>query len=223
MTRQNPSFIAAAPRGISVNKLLRDTYLLLSATLLFSALMAGVALVRGVSYFNPLLALVGMIGLYMLTIALRESKLGILAVFAFTGFMGYTIGPALNYYLTSFSNGEALVLTALGGTGIIFLSLSFYAITTKKNFDYLAAFITVGLVVAILAGTVALFVNVPILSLVISAAFVLLCSAMILFQTSLIVRGGERNAIMATISLYVALLNLFLSLLQLLSVFAGRR
>jgi modulator of FtsH protease len=136
--------------------------------------------------------------------------------------MGLTLGPILSMYVTAFSNGHELIIMALGGTGAVFLGLSGYALTTRKDFSYMGGFLMVGVLVAFLAGIGAIVFSIPALSLAVSAMFVLLMSGMILFQTSQIVNGGETNYILATISLYVSIYNLFLSLLQLLGAFNGR-
>jgi modulator of FtsH protease len=167
--------------------------------------------------------LIGYFGLLYLTNATANSAFGLVSVFLFTGFMGLTLGPMLNYYIQGFSNGSELVSAALAATGAIFFTLSGYAMTTRKDFSYLAGFLFVGLMVAMLASIAGLFLNIPALQLTVSAAVVLLMSGYILFQTSQLVNGGERNYIMATVNLYVTLFNLFVNLLQLLSVFAGRR
>jgi modulator of FtsH protease len=164
-----------------------------------------------------------MFGLLFLVSALRNSAWGILATFAFTGFMGYTLGPVLNSVMTNFANGGQIVVTALGATGAIFLVLSAYVLTTRKDFSYMGGFLFAAITVAFLAGIGGMLFNIPMLQLVVSGAFALLSSGLILFHTSQIVNGGERNYIMATISIYIALYNLFVSLLQLLSVFGGNR
>ena len=160
-------------------------------------------------------------GLLYLTSALRNSAWGLAAVFALTGFMGLTLGPIINSYVTYFSNGTQLVMTALGGTGAIFLGLSGYALTSRKDFSFMGGFIMVGVLVAFLAGIGAAIFSIPALSLAVSAMFVLLMSGFILYQTSEMIHGGETNYIMATVSLYVSIYNLFLSLLHLLGAFAG--
>jgi modulator of FtsH protease len=172
---------------------------------------------------NLVILLVGMFGLSMLTTALRNSPWGLLAIFAFTGFMGYTLGPILNMYLTTFTNGAELVVTSLGATGVIFLGLSAYVLATQKDFSYMGGMLFVASMVAFMAGIGAVIFHMPVLQLFVSGAFALISSGMILFQTSQIISGGERNYIMATVSLYVSLFNLFVSLLQILSVFSGRR
>lgn len=220
---------AAAPRtstggsALATNKVLRNTYALLSMTLLFSAAMAGVAMATNAPPMHWLLVLGGYFGLLFLTTSLRNSIWGLASVFALTGFMGYTIGPIVSLYISGFSNGAELVTMALGGTGLIFLGLSAYALTTQRDFSFMRGFIFAGVLVAFAGAIIALIFSIPALSLAISAAFVVLMSALILYQTSEIIHGGETNYIMATITLYVTIYNLFLSLLQLLAAFAGER
>ena len=220
--RQSHTISQVSGSSLAINKVLRNTYLLLSFTFLFSAAMAGVAMVTNAPPLGIIITLVGIYGLMFLTQSLRNSVWGIAAIFAFTGFIGYTIGPILNMYLTNFSNGGQLIMTALGATGIIFFGLSGYVLTTRKDFSYLSGFLFVGVLVAFLAILANIFLAIPGLQLAISAAFVLISSGLILFQTSVIINGGERNYIMATITLFVALYNLFLSLLHLFSAFSGR-
>lgn len=208
--------------ALATNKVLRNTYLLLSMTFLFSAFTAYLSFAMGVRAMNPLFMIVGAYGLMFLTQALRNSALGLVSVFAFTGFMGYTLGPLLNLYMASFSNGAQLITTALGGTGMIFFALSGYVLTTRKDFSFLGGFLFVGMMVALLAMIAGIFFQIPALQLAISAAFVLISSGLILFQTSEIIHGGERNYISATVGLYVSIYNLFVSLLRLLSAFSGR-
>lgn len=206
---------------LETNKVLRNTYLLLSMTLLFSAATAGLAMVLNVPPFGFILTLVGYMALLFLTTKFRNSAMGLVCIFAFTGFMGLTLGPILDFYLHRFANGQELILTALAGTGVIFLGLSAYALTTKKDFSFMGGFLMVGILVAFLAGIGAMVFAIPALSLAVSAMFILLMSGMILYQTSEIIHGGETNYIMATISLYVSIYNLFLSLLQILGIFGG--
>ncbi len=208
------------PSVLATNKVIRNTYILLSLTLLFSALTAGIAMAVNMPPMGPLLTLGGYFGLLFLTTKFRDSGLGLLFVFALTGFMGLTLGPILSMYL-SIPNGDQLVMTALGGTGVIFLALSGYALTSRRDFSFMGAFLMVGILVAFLAGIATLFIHLPALSLAVSAMFVLLMSGLILYQTSAIVHGGETNYIMATVTLYVSIYNLFLSLLQLLTAFSG--
>ena len=207
---------------LATNKVLRNTYLLLGVTLIFSALTAGFAMVTNAAPLNIFVWIIGVYGLMFLTQSLRNSPMGLVSVFAFTGFMGYTLGPILNMYISAFSNGSDIIMTALGATGIIFFALSGYVMTTRKDFSYLGGFLFVAVMMVLLAMLATVFFPIPGLHLAISAVFVLISSGMILFQTSLIINGGERNYIMATIALYVAIYNLFLSLLQLLSAFSGR-
>jgi modulator of FtsH protease len=140
-------------------------------------------------------------------------------VFALTGFMGYTLGPLLTAYL-SLANGPQIVMTALGGTGVVFMGLSGYALTSRRDFSFMGGFLMAGILVAFLAGLGALFFDMPGLSLAVSAMFVLLMSGLILYETSNIIHGGETNYVMATVTLYVSIYNLFTSLLHLLG-FAG--
>jgi modulator of FtsH protease len=206
---------------LATNKVLRNTYILLSMTLLFSALMAYTSVSLGVRMINPFIFLIGSYGLMFLTSALQNSPMGILAVFGFTGFMGFTLGPILNMYLLSIPNGAHIIATALGGTGIIFLGLSAYTLTTQKDFSYMGGFLLAGMLVVMLMMIVGLFFPVSGLQVLISGAFMLLSSGLILFQTSQIIHGGETNYINATVSLYVSIYNVFISLLQLLSAFSG--
>ncbi len=208
---------------LATNKVLRNTYALLAMTLLFSATMAGVAMATSAPPMHWLLVLGGYFGLLFLTTSLRNSVWGLVSVFALTGFMGYTLGPIISLYLGAFSNGAELVMMALGGTGVIFLGLSAYALTTQRDFSFMRGFIFAGVLVAFAGSIVAVLFSIPALSLAVSAAFVVLMSALILYQTGEIINGGETNYIMATITLYVTIYNLFLSLLQLLSAFAGER
>ena len=213
VTRTQPSVLAT-------NKVIRNTYILLSMTLVFSALTAAASMVLKLPHPGMLITFAGYFGLLFLTTRFRDSGLGLLFVFALTGFMGYTLGPILNAYL-SLPNGNQLVMTALGATGVIFLSLSGYALTSRKDFSFMGAFLMVGILVAFLAGLAAAFFTMPGLSLAVAAMFVLLMSGLILYQTSQIIHGGETNYIMATVTLYVSIYNLFLSLLQLLGAFGG--
>jgi len=201
--------------ALATNKVIRNTYMLLSMTLLFSALTAGVAMALNLPHPGIIITLVGYFGLLFATTKLRNSGWGILSVFGLTGFMGYTLGPILNMYL-GMANGGQTVMMALGLTGAIFVGLSAYALTTRKDFSFMGGFLAVGILVAFLAGLGAIFFSVPALSLTVSAAFVMLMSGLILYETSNIIHGGETNYIMATVSLYVSLFNLFTSLLHLL-------
>jgi len=223
MNRNNVNVLTQRSESVlSTHKVLRNTYLLLSMTFMFSAVTAYLSFATGARPMNPLLMIVGVYGLMFLTQALRNSVWGLVSVFAFTGFMGYTLGPLLNYYIASFSNGPQLIATALGGTGMIFFALSGYALTTKKDFSFLGGFLFVGMMVAILAMIAGIFFQMPALQLTISAVFVLISSGLILFQTSEIIHNGETNYISATVGLFVSIYNLFVSLLNILSAFSGR-
>ncbi len=215
------SNVQTTTKAIVINRTLRSTYQLLAATLLFSGLMAFLSMSLELPYFGIWITLGGYFGLLFLVTKLRNSASGILAVFALTGFMGLTLGPIISAYTSFFSNGAELVTMAMTGTAAIFLSLSFYAIYSQKDFSFLSGFLTAGIIVAFLAGIAAYFFNIPTLSLTVSAAFILLMSGLILFETSNIIRGGETNYIMATVTLYISIYNLFLSLLQILGVFSG--
>lgn len=211
-----------APSVLATNKLIRNTYILLSMTLLFSASMAGVSIAMNLPSMGLLITLGGYFGLLYLTSALRNSAWGLAAIFALTGFMGLTLGPFLNAYIRIFSNGGQLVMLALGGTGVIFLGLSGYALTTRKDFSFMGGFLMVGILVGFLLGLGAAIFSIPALALAVSAIFILLMSGLILYQTSEMIHGGETNYIMATITLYVAIYNLFTSLLHVLAMFAGQ-
>lgn len=203
---------------LATNKVIRSTYTLLSMTLLFSALTAGVSMAMNLPYPGLLLTLGGYFGLLFATTKFRNSSLGLVFVFALTGFMGYTLGPILNAYL-ALPNGGQIVMTAMGATGAIFLGLSGYALTTRKDFSFMGGFLMVGILVAFLAGLGAIFFEISSLSLAVSTMFVLLMAGLILYQTSAIIHGGETNYIMATVTLYVSIFNLFTSLLHLLGAF----
>ncbi len=207
---------------LATNKVLRNTYLLLSLTFLFSAFTAYLSVAAGARPMNPLLMIVGVYGLMFLTQSLRNSAWGLLSVFAFTGFLGYTLGPILSFYIANFSNGPQLIATALGGTGMIFFALSGYVLTTKKDFSFLGGFLFVGVMVALLAMIAGIFIQIPALQLAISAAFILISSGLILLQTSAMIHGGETNYISATVGLFVSIYNLFISLLNILSSLSGR-
>ncbi|NNE04479.1 MAG: Bax inhibitor-1/YccA family protein [Xanthomonadales bacterium] len=204
-----------------MNSVLRNTYLLLSMTLLFSAAMAGLAIVFNWPYPGPFIVLAGYFGLLFATAKLRNSGWGLLSVFALTGFMGATLGPIINMYLYAYANGSELVMMAMGGTGVIFLAMSGIALTSKRDFSWMGKFLLVGILVAFLAAVGNLFFQFQPLALAVSSMFVFLMAGLILFQTQQIVRGGETNYIMATVTLFVSLFNLFSSLLHLLGFAFG--
>ena len=206
--------------AIAVNKVLRNTYVLLSMTLLFSALNAGISMALNLPHPGLLLTLGGYFGLLFATSRFRNSGWGLVFVFALTGFMGYTLGPILNAYL-ALPNGGQLVMTAMGATGVIFLGLSGYALVSQRDFSFMGSFLMIGILVGFLAGLGAFLFEMPALALAVSAMFVLLMSGLILYETSNIVRGGETNYIMATVTLFVSIFNLFSSLLHLLGALGG--
>ena len=217
----NPTVISgASSSALATNKLIRNTYMLLSMTLLFSAVTAGASVALNLPHPGLIITLVGYFGLLFLTQKFSNSALGLGFVFALTGFMGLTLGPIIGHYL-NMPNGTQTVMTALGGTGAIFLGLSGYALTTRKNFSFMGGFLMAGILVAFLAGLGAVVFSMPMLSLAVSAMFVMLMSALILYQTSSMIHGGETNYIMATVTLYVSIYNLFTSLLHLLGAFGG--
>ncbi len=202
--------------ALSTNKVLRNTYLLLSATLAFSAVTAGLAMAFDMPLLNPLVTLVVYFGLLFATHKLQNSAWGLLAVFALTGFLGYTLGPLVSAYLKFLPNGHQVVMTALGTTAVTFLGLSAYAIKSGKDFSFMRGFLTIGMLAAFVLSLVAYFFHLQTLSLVVSGMFVLAMGGFILFETSSILRGEQTNYIVATVSLYVAIYNLFVSLLHLM-------
>jgi modulator of FtsH protease len=204
----------------ATNKVIRNTYTLLSMTLMFSALTAGTSMALNLPHPGLLLTLGGYFGLLFLTSKFRDTGLGLAFVFALTGFMGYTLGPILNAYM-GMANGAQIVTTAMAGTGAIFLGLSGYALTSRKDFSFMGGFLLTGILVAFLAGLGAMFFEMPGLSLAVSAMFILLMSGLILYETSNIIHGGETNYIMATVTLFVSIFNLFTSLLHLLGFMNG--
>ena len=200
-----------------VSSVLRNTYGLLAMTLGFSGLVAYMAQQMNVAYPNVFVVLIGFYGLFFLTVKLRNSAWGLLSTFALTGFMGYTLGPILNRYL-GMANGGEVITAAFAMTALVFCGLSAYVLTTRKDMSFLSGFITAGFFVLLGATLVSIFFQISGLQLAISAGFVLFSSAAILYQTSEIIHGGERNYIMATISLYVSIYNLFVSLLQIFGI-----
>lgn len=221
---ENRSVYDVASSGVrqvaDTNRVLRNTYMLLAMTLLFSAGTAGLSMALGLGHGAALvLTLVGF-GLLFVVNRLADSAKGLPAIFAFTGVMGASLGPLIGHYL-AMPNGPSLVLQALGGTAIIFFGLSAYALTTRKDFSFLGGFLMVGLLVAVVAMIANIFLGIPALSLTISSAVVLIMSGLILFDTSRIIHGGETNYIRATVGLYLSIYNLFIHLLSLLTALGG--
>jgi modulator of FtsH protease len=203
--------------ALSTNKVLRNTYMLLGATLLFSAAMAGVSMSLNLPTFGLFTILI-YFGLLFAVTKTQNSAWGILWTFALTGFLGLTLGPILNLYLTALPNGSQIIMTALGTTAVAFLGLSAYAITSKRDFSFMGGFLMIGAIGAFVLGLVAYFFNMPTLALVVSGLFLIVSGGLMLWQTSEIVRGGETNYISATVTLYVSIYNMFLSLLHILGV-----
>lgn len=210
----------ALPRGgtesvLATNRVIRNTYMLLSMTLLFAAVTAAASVALRLPHPGIIITLAGYFGLLFAISKFQNSGAGVALVFALTGFMGYTLGPIISHYL-GLPNGGQTVMMAMGGTAAIFLGLSGYALTSKKDFSFMSGFLMVGILLAFLAGLAAIFFEISALSLTVSAAFVLLMSGLILYETSNIIHGGETNYVMATVSLFVSIFNLFTSLLHLL-------
>ena len=211
---------AGLESAIGTNKVLKNTYMLLGLTLLFSAVTAGISMAVGLGQGAALILMLVGFGLLFVVNRTADSSKGLLAIFAFTGVMGASIGPMLNFYL-AMPGGPALVMQALGGTAVVFFGLSAYALTTRKDFSYMGGFLMVGLLVAVVAMIANIFLAIPALSLTISAAVVMIMSGLILFDTSRIINGGETNYIRATVSLYLNIYNLFIHLLHLLTAMGG--
>jgi modulator of FtsH protease len=210
--------VRSAQSALAANKVLRNTYLLLSATLGFSAVTAGIGMVLNLPPINPFITLIVYFALLFAVVKTRDSAWGLLSIFALTGFLGLTLGPIISMYLKMLPNGGQVVTTAFGITAGTFLGLSAYAVKSQRDFSFMRGFLLVGVWAAFLLGLVAMIFNMPTLSLVVSGMFVIAMAGMILYQTSEIVRGGETNYILATLSLYVSIYNLFLSLLHILGV-----
>lgn len=205
-------------RELIINSTLKNTYLLLAMTLLFSAAMAGVSMAMQLPYFGLVPTLVGYFGLLFLTSKFSNSALGLLFVFALTGFMGASLGPIVGHYMSALPNGSSVVMTAMGGTGVIFVALSAYVVITRKDFSFMGGMLMTGILVAFLLGIGAILFQMPMLSLAVSGMFILLMSGLIMFQTSQIIHGGETNYINATVTLFVSIFNLFTSLLHILGI-----
>ena len=213
--------VRAQPSLLTTNKLIRNTYVLLSMTLLFSAVTAAVSMTMSVSPGVSMITTLGALGLIWLVLPRTEnSGAGIAVVFAIAGLLGFGLGPMLSYYL-AMPNGPQTVATALGGTGLIFLGLSGYALTTRKDFSFMGGFLFMGLIVVLVAMVANIFLEIPALSLALSAIIVVLMSGLILFDTSRIINGGETNYLRATVALYLDIYNLFIHLLSLLTAFSG--
>lgn len=203
------------------NKVLKNTYALLAMTLLFSALAAGVSIAVNPPYFTGLVtSIAALLLIWVVLPRTANSAMGVAVVFGITGLLGFGLGPVLNSFLNT-ANGGHIIMTALGGTGIIFLALSAYALTTRRDFSFMGGMLMVGMIVVVIAALANIFLAMPALSLTISAVVILLMSGFILYDTGRIVNGGETNYILATVSLYLSLYNIFVSLLQLLGIFGN--
>lgn len=217
------NFVVNRSEGVVIqtNKLIRNTYSLLAMTLLFSAVMAAVSMAvdlgRGTYLISTLLAF-GLIWFVLPRTA--NSGAGIGVVFAITGLLGFGLGPLLSMYL-ALANGPQIVMTALGGTGVIFLGLSAYALTTRRDFSFMGGFLFVGLLAILGAALLNIFLAIPLVTVVLSAAIIMLMGGFILYDTSRLVNGGETNYVLATVSLYLSMFNIFISLLQLLGLGGG--
>ncbi len=217
MSKSSP-FPTSAESALSTNKVLRNTYALLSMTLLFSAAMAVLSIALGIPRGAAMICTFAAIGLVWFVLPrVEESSAGIFVVFAFTGLLGIGLGPMLQAYL-SMSNGPTLIATSLGGTGAIFLALSGYVLTTKKDFSFMGGFLFVGLIVVFAAALLNIFLAIPALSLAVSSGIILVMSGLILFDTSRIINGGETNYVRATVSMFLNLYNIFTSLLHILGI-----
>lgn len=221
MQQANYSVTHRAESVLATNKLIRNTYTLLSMTLLFSGVTATVSTLLYLPPMTYLLSLGGAIVLLWFVLPkFANSGAGVGIVFAITGLFGFALGPLLNMYL-SLPNGAQTVGLALGGTGVIFLTLSGYALTTRKDFSFMGGFLMTGMVVVIVAALANIFMQIPVLSLVISAVVILIMSGFILFDTSRMVNGGETNYVRATVGLYLSIFNIFVHLLAILGIAGG--
>ncbi len=204
---------------LQTNKVIRNTYILLSMTLIFSGFTAFLAVVSGIGQGTALIATIAAIViLWFVLPKTANTGAGIPVIFAFTGLLGFGLGPVLSYYL---SVNPSIVMSALGGTGVIFLGLSGYALTTRKDFSFLGGFVMVGMLVVLGAAILNIFLGIPALFLAVNAAIVMIMSAFILWETSTLIHGGQTNYIMATAGLFLSILNMFQALLHLLGAFSN--
>jgi len=206
---------------LATNKVLKNTYALLSVTLFFSALMAFLSMAMELPHGIGLVSMIGAMGLIFFALPrTANSSKGLLVVFGITGLLGLGIGPLLASYL-QMANGGQIVMTAFGGTGVIFLGLSGYALTSRKDFSFMAGFLVVGMGIAIVAMIANIFLDMPALSLAISSAVILIMSGFILHDTSAIIRGEQTNYILATVGMYLSIFNIFIHLLNILGALSG--
>ena len=209
------SNVANAALDPAVAKVLRSTYTLLGITLAFSALMAGISMAINAPYFGLWTLLPYFICLWMVE-KNKNNASGIAWVFALTGWMGFTLGPIISMYLAAVGSGP--IMMALGSTALVFFGASAYVLTTRKNLNFMTGFLMTGILVAFIAGIANIFLKIPVLSITVSSVFAFLSAGIIMWQTSAIIHGGERNYISATVTLFVMIYNLFLSLLQLFGI-----
>ena len=216
--QSNMSFqTASKSSALEINKVLKNTYMLLSMTLAFSAVTAGISMAMNLPHGAALIMMLVAFGLMFVVNKKADSASGVYWIFAFTGLMGASLGPMLSAY-AAMPGGPAMIMQALGGTALIFFALSGYALTSKKDFSFMGGFLMVGLIVVLVAMIANFFFAIPALSLAISAAVIMIMSGLILYDTSRIINGGERNYIRATVSLYLNIYNIFVHLLSLLGV-----
>ena len=218
MANPNYTIAGSSTRAVESNKVLKNTYMLLSATLVFSAVMAGLSMALAVPSWMYLVSVIGamLLGIFVLPRSANSGK-GIGIIFLITGLLGFGLGAILTMYL-ALPNGPQIIGTAFGGTGIIFLGLSGYALTSKRDFSFMGGFLFAGIMVVFIAAIANIFLAMPALALAVSGAIILLMSGFILFDTSRIINGGETNYIMATYGLYLSIFNIFISLLQILGI-----
>jgi len=221
MNRYETVVAGSSQQAVTANKVLKNTYLLLSATLAFSAVMAMVSMAVGVPPIAYLVSVIAsmVLGIFVLP-RTANSGTGIGVIFLITGLLGFGLGAILTQYL-ALPNGPQVIATAFGGTGIIFLGLSGYALTSKRDFSFMGGFLFAGMMVLVLAMIANIFLQMPALSLAVSGGIILVMSGFILFDTSRIIRGGETNYIMATYGLYLSIFNIFISLLNILGIMGG--
>ena len=207
--------------GIEINKVLRNTYMLLSMTLLFSGFTAALSMAMNMPPMTYLFSVIGGMVIAMFVLPrFAHSTAGIGIVFLVTGLLGFGLGPILSMY-ASLPNGGNIIMLSLGGTGVIFMGLSAYVLTTRKDFSFLGGFLMVGFLLVLIAAVANIFLAIPAMSLMISAVVIMLMSGFILHDTSRIIHGGETNYILATIGLYMTIFNIFISLLQILGIMGG--
>mgnify|MGYP003574502530 FL=1 len=217
--QMNTAVTRPAESILQTNKLIKNTYMLLSMTLIFSGIMAFLSIAMNASFGIAFGAtILGIVMLWFVLPRTQNSSAGIPVIFGITGLLGFGLGPMLSYYI---SVNPSIVMVAMGGTGAIFLGLSGYALTTRKDFSFMGGFIFVGMLVAIGAMVANIFLGIPALALAVSAAVIMIMSGFILFQTSAMIHGGETNYIAATAGLFLSILNIFTSLLHILGAFGG--